>query len=1096
MANTPTEQQREAIMTIDRHAAVTAGAGSGKTRVLVERYLYLLSQGVKISEILAITFTRKAALEMKERIRAGIAASNLPPSLLNEFNQARISTIHSFCQRLVADHPRQAEVDPRFRMAEEWESRGLLYQVVEEQVASARADQDSEISALAESYRQTSAFIDDLVEIYERIVSKGERSFAYQDQSDELNSEIVFLRGELLMRIPAWLEGLAEIKLSESKQKTTAEIRRLFSDYRANLAEPVRSEQELLAELARLFGGSWAKDLKAEVQELRELCSLLGQRLYDLEANQILLKLGALLTAVDQEYQRRKKELGILDYNDLERLAEKLLSSSEIDQIYQFRHVMVDEAQDINPVQKRIIARLTDNPNTKLFVVGDPKQSIYRFRGAQVEVFMELQQEIAANGGREITLGDNFRSRPELIAFSNQFFEQVFAAGGMNFAAANPKRDRTNTPLVSLIQTPISETLIESRAVEAEQIARYIRKLVSEGDYSYRDITLLFSTTTHVGIYERELHRYQIPFVNLSGRGFYQKPEIQDIISFIKWLQDSADEVSMVCVLRSPFFAVSDEALYWYRNGRLELIEPEDLGKIEDAHRLYPELQRELAMLPAPEFLDKLLTATDFCAHTLALPMGEQRLANIRKLQETSWQLWAKSYVSFKEQLHYIDQLIEQQGREGEARLDSETADVVTIMTIHGSKGLEFPVVILPDLAGQAVRTERGRLHYHQDWGMTIKDTSLHQQIKAVLREEAVAEAKRLLYVAVTRAEEQLVLCGIGTEEDYNLGKPLEQLGSWWEWLLLGLEQIEPHLFQLVPDLDAPLELAEETAAAAEAPIAKTVSSAAVPEHYTAASFSATSLMIYSLCPRRYYYRYLLRVPELGVFGPSTTVSSGLDPLQRGNIVHRVCEHLHTDPDPNQLLDWAIAMEGITVSQSERQELEEIVDRYLNSDYFQESQRMKVDHEVEFAVPLDQFLITGMIDQVIYTDSGLKIMDLKTNHIAPDQVEETAASYGMQLRIYAWALEKLTGQAVIGAGLYFLFPDRIHWISADSLDTAATERWLLDACCRIQKSERLEAEAFPAAENCAHCPYDCRQLEQTRISFAEITAGMGKLPNK
>ena len=153
--------------------------------------------------------------------------------------------------------------------------------------------------------------------------------------------------------------------------------------------------------------------------------------------------------------------------------------------------------------------------------------------------------------------------------------------------------------------------------------------------------------------------------------------------------------------------------------------------------------------------------------------------------------------------------------------------------------------MILPDLAGQAVRTERGRLHYHQDWGMTIKDTSLHQQIKAVLREEAVAEAKRLLYVAVTRAEEQLVLCGIGTEEDYNLGKPLEQLGSWWEWLLLGLEQIEPHLFQLVPDLDAPLELAEETAAAAEAPIAKTVSSAAVPEHYTAASFSATSLMIF-----------------------------------------------------------------------------------------------------------------------------------------------------------------------------------------------------------------------------------------------------------
>lgn len=1096
MAHTPTPQQRKAIETIDRNLAVTAGAGSGKTRVLVDRYLHLLKTEVNVNEILAITFTRKAALEMKERIRAGIAADpQLSSRLLHEFNQAQISTIHAFCQRLVADHPCQAQIDPRFRMAEEWESRGLLLQIVEEQVALARANQDPELTALGESYRQTSSFVADLVEIYERIISKGDPSFKVPDQSAELRPQIAALRQELLVRLPAWLDSLVAAELSDSKQQVTTDIRRVFNEYLANLKEPLRSEREIVSELAGLFGGNWAKDLKAEVQELKELCSSLSQLLFDLEANEILLKLGDLLAAIEEEYQRRKKALGLLDYNDLERFAEQLLSHGEIDQAYRYRHVMVDEAQDINLVQKRIIASLADHPEAKLFVVGDPKQSIYRFRGAQVEVFLELQNEIKASGGLELTLGDNFRSRPELIEFSNKFFSQVFADGLMQFTPANPKRERKGQPLVAVLQTAKGENSADERAAEAEQIAKYIRHLTAEQGYRYKDITLLFSSMTYAGIYERELHKHRIPFVNLSGRGFYQRPEIQDILHFVKWLQDSSDQISQICVLRSPFFAVSDHGLYWYQAGKFDQIVPEDQEKIAAAHKLYPFLQQQLVTLPAPQFIDTLLEATDFCGRTLSLPMGEQRLANIKKLQETSWQLWAKGYVSFTEQLHYIDQLIEQQGREGEARLDSESADVVTIMTIHGSKGLEFPVVILPDLCRPAVTPERGRLHYHPEWGLTLRDTTVHQQIKAVLKQEAVAEAKRLLYVAATRAEEQLVLCGVGTASDYKLGQPLENLRSWWEWILSGLEQIEPELFATISEIETGENYREETAAAVEA-ISTSIPKITVPDHYTLASFSATSLMIYALCPRRYYYRYLLRVPELVSAGQGNTVSGTLDPLQRGNIVHRVCEHLHTGADAQELLDWAIAMEGIKVSSREREELDQIIQRYLTGDFFQGIQGLKVEHEVEFAVPLDQFLITGTIDQVIHTEQGLKIMDLKTNQITPEQVAETAASYEMQLRIYAWALHIMTRKPILEAGLYFLFPDVIYRAESGCLDTEATEKWLLEACRQIQRGEKEQADAFPVADDCRYCPYDCRHLDQTRINFGEITAGMGKLEIK
>ena len=1095
MGFVPTVNQQAAITTIDCDLVVSAGAGSGKTKVLVERFIYLLKQGVRINEIVAITFTRKAALEMKERIRQALIAGDYSSDMVNVLEQAHISTIHGFCQRLIADHPLQAEVDPRFRVAEEWESRGLLYQVTQAQLAYALADGKQGIIELCES-RQPGKIVDDLVDIYERMVSKGTKDFNVEDDSKYLVTEITILRQELIEKVEHWLPWVKTQSLTESKQQVVLDIEGLWSEYNAGLAEAdIAAEADILNELKSKFGGNWAKALKTQVGELKDLCEELNQSLTDLAGLEKLVHISSLLNNIDQEYQQHKLTAGLLDYNDLERLAVKLLADDDVvKDTYQFRYIMVDEAQDINPIQKQIIDLLTKDQGIKLFIVGDPKQSIYRFRGAEVELFINSQEEILHKQGKIIALSDNFRSRPGIINFANQFFAPLLDGDLISYIPLIPNRDDTSCPAVELLITPRGENLDLDRQMEAERIAAYIQHLVYEQGYQYNEITVLFRTMTNVAIYERALQTRGIPFVNLSSWGFFEKQEIQDILSFVSWLQDSSDSISKIAVLRSPFFGVSDIGLYWYQADKPQMISDLDWEKINAAHQLYPKLQQALASLPAPRFLEKLLAATEFCKNTLSLPMGEQRLANIHKLQDTSWQLWAKDYNSLTEQLNYIEQIIEQRGKEGEARLDNESSDVVTFMTVHGSKGLEFPVVILADLCSNLRLTDSGYLEYHPQYGLTIKETSKFKKIKELLKADSISEAKRLLYVAVTRAVERLVLSGIGGVEDYRLNGPVDDMKTWWEWILWALRYVDPDLINVMTETKEVEEVIEieDAATACEQDEIELIPVEALPVKYTRASFSVTSLMIYSQCPRRYYYRYILRVPEIAPMTRNTT-GNGLDPLQRGNIVHRVCEHLRSQTDKMQLLEWAISMEGITLRQAEKLELLKIIDDYTKSSYYRHSIEQQVEYEMEFSVPINQFIITGTVDQIIHDDAGLKIMDLKTNQISKEQVPEIARSYYWQLNIYAWAVHKLTNKPVVETGLYFLFPDVIYQESHTELQIAETEKWLLKTCDQIQKGEAVGADAFPIELDCMYCPYNCDLINQSQVSFAEILKGLGTL---
>ena len=371
MSFIPTPQQEKAITTIDRHVAVTAGAGSGKTRVLVERYLNLLEHGVAVENIAAITFTKKAAQEMKDRL------CKLRPDLIAELEQAQISTIHSLCQRIIQEHPLEAAVDPRFRIGEEWETQILLLQTIEDLVDGAdRPEALGNRSAAEELIR----------DLYEQMMRKGDLNFRQKVVRPNTGFSPVALRakGEEFLQLEPH---------TNSQRKAMEELAEEWPVHSAAL-EFAQVELQLEAMEAILtpikkISGKFAEEVKPLRYELEEA----QQYLQHVQAAEIVEWLGEMLEKVHENFTAAKRSRGLMDFNDLEHLAYQLLLNPSVREDYPFDHLMVDEFQDTNPLQKKIVVAFVSG-GSLLFVVSDPKQSIYRFRGADVGVFMQTKRKL------------------------------------------------------------------------------------------------------------------------------------------------------------------------------------------------------------------------------------------------------------------------------------------------------------------------------------------------------------------------------------------------------------------------------------------------------------------------------------------------------------------------------------------------------------------------------------------------------------------------------------------------------------------------------------------------------------------------------
>ena len=912
-----------------RNIAVTASAGAGKTATLVERYIELLRQHPEIGvrQVLAITFTQKAAAEMRERIDRRLAdalddstelAEVLPKSELAEVQDlpaperqrlrqiredlpaARISTIHAFCAALLREYPIEADVDPAFAVLEGIDAAQLRHQAVRQtlETLSRVRDSDPDKEALRRTLAEWPRRY--LEQVLEHLLEKKHHARTwcrrYAEQSpDQILSDWRGMQQTVsapacsaLLADPHFTDMLAELAALEplTDAKDSA-VKRLdpLRDAMRRLSQTLPLD-EALAILPRLAEGlltngkplsvsrfgsksNWDEVALARV---RELVPALGRYLAphadllslelsaaDERAAAVLPALSRLFLRADVRYESSKGNGSMLDMDDLLEKTHQLLAADadirhRLAQHYRF--ALIDEFQDTDPLQWEIIRSLASPDGQmagdKLFIVGDPKQSIYSFRAADVTVFARVRAAIAeANAAHQrdsqpfcddgevldaspderlgsLVMGENFRTLAQPVAFVNALFpkfmqavpDEPFQVGYDPLIGCRPTSESEGSVELLLLPPDGNRDATEIALREAELVARRLSHLLEGNDLQIADqdglrppepgdIALLLRRRRNLPAYEDALRACGIPFQVAGGQGFYQRQEIYDLANILRVLCNPGDSIALMGALRSPYFGLSDNALYALtapQGGRLaehladanqrQHLAPADQEAATDAVARLQRWEELRDRVPLVELLHTILEDTGAWGFLCYGERGEQAVANVHKLLDLARE-FRGPLVDFTARL---DLLTTEEEREGEALLD---ADALHILTVHAAKGLEFPIVVVPDLAARfnfqnsapaLIDAEKGLglrvLDPEQGYKRASSFTRTLINRNASRRQRA--EEKRLLYVACTRARDHLLLGGALT--DKHFAADLDAAADCLGWICGSLELTEDDL--------------------------------------------------------------------------------------------------------------------------------------------------------------------------------------------------------------------------------------------------------------------------------------------------------------
>ncbi|MCK6509675.1 UvrD-helicase domain-containing protein [Myxococcota bacterium] len=940
--NTVTAQQAKAIQTQGRPLLVEAGAGTGKTWVLVERFVHLLQthSSWSLESVVAITFTEKAAREMRGRIRRrveALAEAAEADSPWHRHRQAldrlQVGTIHGFCAQILRENALVAGLDPTFGVLDEQEAQLLQAEAVRETLRRLTFEErligellsEQRISDLQREMGEILRQRATVRRLFEEMRGLDDAAILERWREGVRVMQAVLWRDELVANptLQEALDFFLEIDQASLKDddKMTPWVRLAYQAAKqADTGSSAEDLVETLCGIGDLRGGvqkNWtSKEQLAKIKEhlglLRDLAKgLAGRGFLDRvgEVDQAALSRLRLWLRVwdvlEATYQQMKRNKGALDFDDLEIETEELLRKVPRPSRLHFflseiRHLMVDEFQDTNQSQQRIVYALAQSaqpseappeqaakmsskadiadgwkadavdiadgwkadavdiadgwkadavdiadgwkadaveeaalrtpytsqaihtalltPQSPLFVVGDAKQSIYRFRQAQVSVFQRTASDIASlTGASALSLSQSFRTHGRLVAALNAMFAKIFAPIGEDYEdfearpsalqAARELPDEhpaAKAPLdIFVVPEKVDEQRLSSEEVriwEGRWIAKRIQGLVSEGfqvwDKDQRglrairlgDIAILFRATTHLSLYEEELKRAGLAYQTVSGRGYYQRPEVQDMIALLSCLDHPHDDLGLAAVLRSPLFNLSDETLYRLRlrpaMGSTEkgqrrsfydaLFEPPETDQAAEVAMAAETLKGLWGMLGRVQVWEILREALERTGYEATLAMRDRRMGgdgrqfgNLQKLMQIAR---AKGGADLGAFLRRLRDLQEIEAREGEAIGEVEQSDAIQLMSIHAAKGLEFPVVILADTGRRLAINDIGRQLLHDPaFGLVCKlrDTQMEWiRPSSYLwgewcsRRMEEAESKRLFYVACTRAADLLIVSG------------------------------------------------------------------------------------------------------------------------------------------------------------------------------------------------------------------------------------------------------------------------------------------------------------------------------------------------
>jgi ATP-dependent helicase/nuclease subunit A len=1137
-----TPEQQRAIERRTGDLLLDAGAGSGKTSVLVERFVQsVLQDGIDVSAMLTITFTEKAAAELRDRIRARLRALGAPEAA-RRTESAFISTIHGFCARTLRVNALAAGLDPQFAVLDRYLSEPLsaaAFEAALEEVArGVGVEGGLSVVDLIADYTQWSlraavlavyAQLRSAGQLHPRLPEIADMDPAHPDTDPaHPDTDPVRPEDELIAAARALAGELGAIP--DPSQRVCEAIDRVGACLELVAGGDVWPADLQQGRLPR-NGAALSTDACARYTE-----ALGGFRVHcaTVAARPVRDLLDALLDAYGRHYEERKRAVSGLDFEDLELMTRRLLlQDSELRQRYaaRFERIMVDELQDTNRVQLDLIESIA---RENLFTVGDAQQSIYGFRHAEVELFERRGQRLEAVGARE-TLQTNFRSRPEILDAVNPAFTEALGDRFRPLLPGRPDGDASPDPLVELVLVDKAADWENEgvaspwRVAEARTLADRVAELVAAGR-APGEIVVLMRATTDMRAYERALERRGLPTYVIGGRGYWSHPQVVDLVAYLRALANPRDEESLYGVLASPLVGVSLDALvvlaaatreserdpWWLLReprGELAGVGEADRARLETFTAWFARERERARRCGMEELIDSALVASGYDLAMLAMPGGRRRLANVRKLMR----LAREHEDAHGPDLHgFLDLISDREAgrssesRESEAPMEGEGLDAIRLMTIHRAKGLEFPVVVVADL-GRAVRppseivrvTPDGRLGLRLSRaGAGGRENALdYRAIGDERRVAQEAEERRLFYVAVTRAQERLVLSG-ALKFDGFIGEGGATGGGPAAWLApafvpalgevmaRGGGEVRHEGARVTVRIGRPEDLAREPEAPPPAPTSSAPERVAAPAPPPATGTTAapvgalsySSLGEYTSCGYRFYAERVLGLPPIpeprGSVPPTEGPRSAAD---RGVLLHALLEGLdfRRPAVPGaQVISAAAAQAGLRPppGPAETDELAGLVRRFADSELCARLGRAThARREERFAFPLgsdaSQPLVVGAIDVLAREPSGRTlVVDYKSDRLdGADPAAIVSRQYATQRLVYALAALHAGAEAVEIAHCFLERPDEPVSVTFARGQMAELEGRLA-ALGQGVLERRFPVTAAPYRGTCAGCP--------------------------
>lgn len=1201
-----TQEQKKVIELRDRNILVSAAAGSGKTAVLVERIIQKITnpkQPINIDQLLIVTFTKAAAGEMRERIGKAIEGKILEEpnnSHLQKqsalLNHAQITTIDSFCLYVIRNYFHTIELDPAFRIADEAELTLLKSDVIATLLEERYDEAEEDFLEFIESYsaNKSDEPIEDLIlQLYQFSMSYPWPEEWLEDKlkdfvvTDFRELEQKQWMVELINRISLMLEDVNRmntqaIAICKSQNGPLPYLDAIQSDQ--ELIQSLRGRttyEDFYKEFSQIEytrlsakkGQEVSEEKKEAVKELRNQYKDIlkeiaadyfyqppSEMLSDMQQVSKSMKVLIGLT-IDFIHLLRvaKEEVNLLDFSDLEHYALHILvdhkngdvpTSAANDLREQFDEIMIDEYQDSNLVQEYILTSISKKEigHNNMFMVGDVKQSIYKFRLARPELFMDKYEKYTTNDSpmQKIELSKNFRSRNQVLDSANHIFRKIMVKefGGIDYndevalyaGATYPileavkVEDRTvdvcQTELILLDLNSSKEegndedseaVELTNRELEARAIAKRIQELRKDPHFkvsekgelrsaSYKDIVILLRTMSNWSeVFLEQLSAAGIPCYTDTQSGYFQTIEVKTILNFLRILDNPQQDIPMVAILYSPIVNLTstDLAILRTEYGKeknqkkcsiydaareCSLQMNENLSdKLNVFFSLYDDLKKKSKYLSIHELIQEIYLKTGYDLFAYAMPAGQQRKNNLTMLIQHAVKFEQTSFHGLFQFIRYVERLLKYEIDYGEASSIGENDNAVRIMSIHKSKGLEFPIVILAGMGKSFNQMDaRAKILFHPDYGIGPEciDITLRTKVPTLLKRviankivlDNLSEELRVLYVALTRAKEKLIM--IGTVKDLD-----REMEKWQQSLLCDNQQL---MFSTLMKANSYFSFVGPAVLEADTVCTQCINISdleslerkrqlelerkeddLVSKDFVGSKDPKLKQQLLEILSYQYPYQQLAKLPikttvsELKKLGqkvdeelsailreaqeettamvlPEPTIPAFLKKTEElkgsdhGTMVHKIMECM-TFSQTKSIKDISLIVEDlIKKGVFEKENIQKVslkpMESFLNSSLYEricKAERLQLvfkEQQFVLGIPANQMsaaylgedliLIQGIIDLYFEEEGEIVLVDYKTDRIKEEEEPILIQRYQKQLEYYALAINRLTNKRV------------------------------------------------------------------------------------